>query len=69
MQKLKQATGASDGPYNLLVEFFAVWLWFKIATFFRTAALRRVFDNRFSYKHCYFSLGFLPDKIAFKTVV
>ena len=38
--------------------------------FFRIAAvLRKLFDFRFSYKHCNFSRGWLPVEIASKTVI
>ena len=36
--------------------------------FVRTAVLRKLFDIRFSYKHCNFSWSCLLVKMAFKTV-
>ena len=36
--------------------------------FFRTAFVRKLFDIRFSYKHCNFSRGCLLVKMASKTV-
>ena len=42
---------------------------FTIHIFFMTAVLRKLFDIRFSYKHCNFARGCLLDKMASKTVI
>ena len=41
---------------------------YKSFFFFRTAVLRKLFDIRFSYKHCNFSRACLLVKMASKTV-
>ena len=51
-------------PHNPLL----LQLQFTIDIFFRTAVLRKLFDIRFSYKHCNFSRGCLLVKMASKTV-
>ena len=43
-------------------------LQFTIDIFFRTVVLRKLFDIRFSYKHCNFSRVCLLVKMALKTV-
>ena len=48
----------SNGPQNLLAKI----------SFFRTAVLPKLFDIRFSYKHCNFSHVYLLVKMAWKTV-
>ena len=40
----------------------------QLTVFFRTAVLRKLFDIRFSYKHCNFSHVCLLVKMASKTV-
>ena len=60
------------GPQSLLVQNFVVKLEFTIPGFFgRTAVLRKIFDIRFpdTYKHCNFSCGCLPVKMASKTMI
>ena len=47
-------------PPNFLGQSFALQLQFTIDILFRTAVLRKLFDIRFSYKHCYFSRVQLP---------
>ena len=42
---------------------------FTIHIFFMTAILRKLFDIRFSYKHCNFARGCLLVKMASKTVI
>ena len=55
-------------PQNFLGQSFALQLQFTIDIFFRTAVLRKLFDIRFSYKHCNFSRICLLVKMASKTV-
>ena len=46
----------------------SVTILFTIDIFFRTAVLRKLFDFRFSYKHCNFSHVCLLVKMASQTV-
>ena len=55
-------------PPNCLGQSFALQLQFTIEIFFRTAVLWKLFDIRFSYKHCNFSHICLLVKMASKTV-
>ena len=48
MENLKEASG-------FFVKSFALQLQFTIHIFFKTEVLQKVFDIRFSYKHCNFS--------------
>ena len=50
------------------VESVGVKLWFTNHIFFRTAVLRKLFEIRFSYKHCNFSSVCLLVKMASKSV-
>ena len=55
-------------PPNFFGQAFALQLQFTIDILFRTAILRKLFDIRFSYKHCNFSHVCLLVKMASKTV-
>ena len=56
-------------PSNFSGESLGVKLWFtNHIFFFRTAAVRKLFDIRFSYNHCNFSRVCLLVKMASKTV-
>ena len=55
-------------PQKFLVQSFVFQLWFTSHIFFRTAVLRKLFDIRFSFKHCNFSHVGLLVKVAWKTV-
>ena len=55
-------------PPVYLRQSFALQLQFTIDILFRTAVLRKLFDIRFSYKHCNFSRVCLLVKMASKTV-
>ena len=67
--KLLEKFKHSQGPQNLLVKSFAAQLQFTVHIFFfRIAILRKLFDIRFSYKHCNFSRVCLLVKMASKTV-
>ena len=55
-------------PPIFLGQSFALQLQFTIDILFRTAILRKLFDIRFSYKHCNFSYVCLLVNMASKTV-
>ena len=55
-------------PQFFSVESLGVKLQFTIDIFFRTAILWKLFDIRFSYKHCNFSRICLLVKMTSKTV-
>ena len=55
-------------PPIFLGQSFALQLQVTVDTLFRTAVLRKLFDIRFSYKHCNFSHVCLLAKMASKTV-
>ena len=58
-------TGTPPKFFRIILCFEAlVYNWY----FFRTAVLRKLFDIRFSYKHCNFSRLCLLVKMASKTV-
>ena len=63
-----QRTLSKGTPQNCLGQSFALQLQFTIDIFFRTAVLWKLFDIRFSYKHCNFSHICLLVKMASKTV-
>ena len=54
-------------PSIFLVEFLGVKDKFAIHSFFRTDVLRKLFDIRFSYKHCNFSRVCLLFEMASKS--
>ena len=55
-------------PSFFSVDSLGVKLWFTIHIFFRTAILRKLFDIRYSCKHCNFSRVCLLVKMASKTL-
>ena len=55
-------------PPNFLGQCFALQLQFTSHIFFRKAVMRKLFNIRFSYKHCNFSRICLLVKMASKTV-
>ena len=55
-------------PPNFLGQSFALQLQFTIYIFFRKAVMWKLFDTRFSYKHCNFLRVCLLFKMASKTV-
>ena len=72
VQKILKSGSRSSSACNAL-NFFSgeslgVKLQFTNHIFFRTAVLRKLFDIRFSYKHCNFSHVCLLVKMASKTV-
>ena len=64
LEKFKHRYAPKMFKYNPLLCSFSLQLIF----FFRKADLRKVFDIRFSYKHCNFSHVCLLVKMASKTV-
>ena len=61
----KTASLAVKGSAHLYLEIVRV---FSLLFFFRTAVFRKLFDIRFSYKHCNFSHICLLVKMASKTM-
>ena len=55
-------------PPNFLGQSFALQLQFTIYIFFRKAVMWKLFDTRFSYKHCNFLRVCLLFKMASKTM-
>ena len=70
MENLKKASGkiSTGTPPNFFQDNPLLQLQFTIDILFRTAVLRKLFDIRFSYKHCNFSRVCLLVKMASKTV-
>ena len=59
---------STSTPPNFLGQSFALQLQFTIYIFFRKAVMWKLFDTRFSYKHCNFLRVCLLFKMASKTV-
>ena len=59
---------STSTPPNFLGQSFALQLQFTIYIFFRKAVMWKLFDTRFSYKHCNFLRVCLLFKMASKTM-